>query len=64
VVDTTAAGDAFVGALATGLGEGLPLNTAVRFASAAAAISVTRVGAQPSLPYRSEVDRLIRDRKL
>ena len=64
VIDTTAAGDAFVGALATGLGEGLPLNAAVRFASAAAAISVTRVGAQPSLPYRSEVDRFIRVGKL
>jgi ribokinase len=64
VVDTTAAGDAFVGALATGLGEGLSLSAAVRFASAAAAISVTRAGAQPSLPYRSEVDRFIRQGKL
>jgi ribokinase len=60
VVDTTAAGDAFVGALATALGEGLSLSAAVRFASAAAAISVTRAGAQPSLPYRSEVDRFLR----
>lgn len=64
VVDTTAAGDAFVGALATALGEGLPLSAAVRFASAAAAISVTRAGAQPSLPYREEVDRFIRNGKL
>jgi len=64
VVDTTAAGDAFVGALATGLGERLSLSAAVRFASAAAAISVTRAGAQPSLPYRSEVDRFIRQGKL
>ena len=64
VIDTTAAGDAFVGALATALGEELPLSMAVRFASAAAAISVTRVGAQPSLPYRSEVDRLLREGKL
>jgi ribokinase len=64
VIDTTAAGDAFVGALATGLGEGLSMNAAVRFASAAAAISVTGVGAQPSLPYRSEVDRFMRAGKL
>jgi ribokinase len=64
VVDTTAAGDAFVGALATGLGEGLSLSAAARFASAAAAISVTRAGAQPSLPYRNEVDRFMREGKL
>ncbi len=59
VVDTTAAGDGFVGALATGLGEGLSLSAAARFASAAAAISVTRHGAQPSLPYRREVDQFL-----
>jgi ribokinase len=59
VVDTTAAGDEFVGALAMGLGEGLPLIQAARFASAAAAISVTRAGAQPSLPYRREVDQFM-----
>jgi ribokinase len=64
VVDTTAAGDGFVGALATGLGEGLSLREAAYFASAAAAISVTRTGAQPSLPYRSEVDQFLRERKL
>jgi len=63
-VDTTAAGDGFVGALATGLGEGMSLRAAARFASAAAAISVTRLGAQPSLPYRSEVDHLLRTGKL
>jgi ribokinase len=62
--DTTAAGDAFVGALATALGEGLPLSEAARFASAAAAISVTRAGAQPSLPYRSEVDQFLREGRL
>ena len=64
VVDTTAAGDSFVGALATGLGEGLSLSEAARFASAAAAISVTRAGAQPSLPYRHEVDQFLRERRL
>lgn len=59
-VDTTAAGDAFVGALAVALGEGLDLPAAARFASAAAAISVTRTGAQPSLPHRGEVEDFLR----
>jgi ribokinase len=63
VVDTTAAGDAFVGALATGLGEGLSLADAAHFASAVAALSVTRPGAQPSLPYRSEVDEFLREKR-
>ena len=58
-VDTTAAGDCFVGALAIGLGEGKSLYTAAEFASAAAAISVTRVGAQPSLPFYEEVIRFM-----
>ncbi|MBN1441604.1 MAG: ribokinase, partial [Planctomycetes bacterium] len=51
-VDTTAAGDVFNGSLAVALAEGQPLRAAVRFASAAAAISVTRLGAQPSAPLR------------
>ncbi|MEZ4767806.1 MAG: ribokinase [Caldilineales bacterium] len=55
-VDTTAAGDAFVGGLAVALGEGHSLQAAARFASAAAALSVTRIGAQPSLPNRAEVE--------
>jgi ribokinase len=55
-VDTTAAGDCFTGALAVGLAEGLALLDAARFASRAAALSVTRLGAQPSLPTRAEVD--------
>jgi ribokinase len=54
-VDTTAAGDCFVGALAVGLCEGKSMIAAAEFASAAAAISVTRNGAQPSLPSRQEV---------
>ena len=58
-VDTTAAGDAFVGALAVALGEGRSLVNAAQFANAAAAISVTRQGAQPSLPTRVEVAELI-----
>lgn len=55
-VDSTAAGDAFNGALAVGLCEGMDLAAAVRFAVKAAAISVTRRGAQPSLPSRQEVE--------
>ena len=54
-VDTTAAGDVFNGALAVALTEGQPLAEAVRFASKAASISVTRMGAQASAPYRTEV---------
>lgn len=61
-VDTTAAGDGFVGALAVALGEGRALPTAARFAGAAAAISVTRIGAQPSLPARAEVEEFLRAR--
>ncbi|CAN5851839.1 ribokinase [soil metagenome] len=54
-LDSTAAGDVFNGALAVGLAEGLELEEAVRFASQVAAISVTRLGAQASAPYRHEV---------
>ena len=57
-VDTVAAGDVFNGALAVALGEGQPLLNAVKFANVAAAISVTRLGAQPSAPTRDEIDRL------
>ncbi|MCS6775427.1 MAG: ribokinase [Chloroherpetonaceae bacterium] len=58
-VDTTAAGDIFCGALATALVEGRSLLDAARFASAAAALSVTRMGAQPSAPRRAEIDYLL-----
>ncbi len=58
-VDTTAAGDAFNGALAVALGEGRALREALRFASAAAALACTRRGAQVSLPDRGEVERLL-----
>ena len=54
-LDTTAAGDVFNGALAVALSEGKRLVDAVKFASMAAAISVTRMGAQPSIPYRNEI---------
>lgn len=59
-VDTTAAGDVFNGALAVALGEGKPLLDAIRFANAAAAISVTRLGAQPSAPTRAEIERFLK----
>ncbi|EGA66698.1 ribokinase [Vibrio brasiliensis] len=57
--DTTAAGDTFNGALVTGLLEDLPLKSAIKFAHAAAAISVTRFGAQTSIPTRAEVDTFL-----
>jgi len=59
-VDTTGAGDVFNGALAVALAEGQPLIDAVRFANAAAAISVTRLGAQPSCPSRREIQKVLR----
>ncbi|MBT2471847.1 ribokinase [Streptomyces sp. ISL-66] len=55
-VDTTAAGDTFVGALAVALGEGRPVAAALRWASAAAALSVQHPGAQDSMPARAEID--------
>ena len=55
VKDTTAAGDTFNGGLAVALAEGLPIEAALRFANAAAALSVMRVGAQASVPSRAEV---------
>jgi len=58
-VDTTAAGDVFNGSLAVGLAEGMPLTGAVRFANAAAALSVTKLGAQPSAPTRSEIESFL-----
>ncbi|GAA2430597.1 MULTISPECIES: ribokinase [Streptomyces] len=55
-VDTTAAGDTFVGALAVALGEGTPVPDALAWASSAAALSVQRPGASSSMPYRTEID--------
>jgi ribokinase len=59
VRDTTAAGDTFNAALAVALAENQPMERVLLFASAAAAISVTRMGAQASAPARAEVDRFV-----
>ena len=61
-VDTVAAGDCFTGALAVELASGRALRDAVRFATAAAALSVTRRGAQPALPTRAEVTAFLTSR--
>jgi ribokinase len=61
-VDTTAAGDVFNGALAVALAEGSSMSSAMRFANAAAAVSVTRRGAQNSAPYRTDVERILAGR--
>jgi ribokinase len=58
-VDTTAAGDVFSGSLVVGLAEGKRIEDAVRFANAAAALSVMKMGAQPSIPYREEIDTFL-----
>ena len=58
-VDTTAAGDAFNGALAVALAEGRPLLEAARFANAAAALATTKMGAQPSLAGRDDIEKLL-----
>ena len=58
-VDTTAAGDAFNGAFATGLMMGKDPGESARFASAAAALSVTKAGAQPSMATLAEVERML-----
>ncbi|MDR7452668.1 MAG: ribokinase [Armatimonadota bacterium] len=63
-VDTTAAGDAFAGALAVALAEGADVAAAARLANLAGAISVTRMGAQPSMPTRADVEAFARARGL
>jgi ribokinase len=59
VVDTTAAGDAFNGALALAIAEGRELGDMVRFATAAAALTCMQPGAQDALPIRPQVDRFL-----
>ncbi len=58
-IDTIAAGDTFNGAFITARLEGVAMHDAVRFAHAAAAIAVTRPGAQPSVPWRTEIDNFL-----
>jgi ribokinase len=55
-VDSTGAGDTFVGTLAVALGEGRPMREALEWAATAAALSVQRPGASASMPYRSEIE--------
>lgn len=59
VVDTTGAGDAFNGGLATALAEGRDIMQAVAFANATGALSVTKLGTAPAMPYRHEIERLL-----
>ncbi len=63
VVDTTAAGDAFTGALAVGLAEAMPLPQAVRFANAAGALACMKSGAAASIPTRAEVEAFMKERQ-
>ena len=62
-VDTTAAGDAFMGALACGLAEGKSIREVLRLASAAGALAASKLGAQPSLPLRRELEDFLRKRE-
>jgi len=58
-MDTTGAGDAFNGGLTVALSEGKDIETAIKFANVTAAISVTRRGTSPAMPYRDEIDELV-----
>ncbi|MEM5518217.1 ribokinase [Henriciella sp. AS95] len=62
VIDTTGAGDTFCGALVVGLAEGMEEGAALRFASAAAALAVTKEGAQPAIPTRKDVEAFLSDK--
>ncbi len=59
-VDSTAAGDVFNGTLAVALSEGKGLKDSVNFANAAAALSVTKLGAQPSAPYKEDIHKMLK----
>ena len=58
-VDTTAAGDAFCGALATSLAQGSTIEDAIWVANAAGALAVTKIGAEPSLPKKEDLDQFL-----
>ncbi len=58
-VETTGAGDAFNGGFATAIAEGFPIDVALKFATCTSAISVTRLGSGPSMPYRHEILELL-----
>jgi ribokinase len=58
-VDTTAAGDAFVGSFAVALAEGRSISEAVRYGNAAGALSSTKSGAQPSMPGRDDLNKML-----
>ncbi|MCA2000664.1 MAG: ribokinase [Chloroflexi bacterium] len=60
VVDTTAAGDAFIGGFASALLRGLEIESAVKYANACGALAATKFGAQPSLPAKADVETLMR----
>jgi ribokinase len=63
-LDTTGAGDAFSGSLAAALAEGMSINDAARFAQAAAALSVTKIGTSGSMPARTEIDAFLAERSI
>ena len=62
-VDTVGAGDCFSGVMAVGLGEGMALAEAALLATCAAALSVQKAGAQPSMPVRAEIEKLLKEQK-
>jgi ribokinase len=62
-VDTVGAGDCFSGVMAVGLGEGMALEEAALLATCAAALSVQKAGAQPSMPVRAEIEKLLKKQK-
>jgi len=60
VIDTTGAGDAFTGGLVTAISEDMSIVSAVKFATATAALSVTKLGTAPAMPYRADIDVLVK----